>query len=160
MEKSRILRISKQLWRSPRLSISLKSTSMSSRYSIKTLSWEHVLECYVYKNVSRAGATGIHRCAAEARFDSWLEAFGLGERVSRRKTPITVMALARSFSESNGEIPSYGRLVLTCVASLDGLPVRSKGQKCGKTVKSYVTCLAGYSPLQGVSHYFGLRLPA
>lgn len=47
----------------------------------------HVLECYVYKNVSKAGITGIHQCAARPRFDSWLEALGLeGEVIAEKNT--------------------------------------------------------------------------
>lgn len=37
----------------------------------------HVLECYVYKNVNKAGISHIHQCAAKTRFDSWREAFDL-----------------------------------------------------------------------------------
>src|SRR4030043_1023736 len=37
----------------------------------------HVLECYVYKMVSKAGTTAIHQCAAKLRFDSWCQAMGL-----------------------------------------------------------------------------------
>lgn len=37
----------------------------------------HVLECYVYKHVSRAGTTEIHQFAAKTRFDSWLETLGI-----------------------------------------------------------------------------------
>lgn len=47
----------------------------------------HVLECYVHKNVSRAGSTAIHQCAAKARFDSWLEALGLeGDVIAEKNT--------------------------------------------------------------------------
>jgi len=47
----------------------------------------HVLECYVYKNVSKAGITDIHQCAAKPRFDSWLEALGLeGEVIADKNT--------------------------------------------------------------------------
>ena len=47
----------------------------------------HVLECYVYKHVSRAGTTEIHQCAAKTRFDSWLEALGLeGEVIAEKNT--------------------------------------------------------------------------
>jgi len=61
------------------------------KYELKILGKDsflgHVLECYVYKNVSRAGATAIHQCAAKARFDSWLEAFGLeGEVITEKNT--------------------------------------------------------------------------
>lgn len=37
----------------------------------------HVLECYVYKNVCKAGTEDIHQCAAKTRFDSWFKSFGL-----------------------------------------------------------------------------------
>jgi len=47
----------------------------------------HVLECYVYKNLSRAGITEIHQCAAKTRFDSWLKALGLeGEAIADKNT--------------------------------------------------------------------------
>jgi len=47
----------------------------------------HVLERYVHKNVSKAGITDIHQCAAKTRFDSWLEALGLeGEVVADKNT--------------------------------------------------------------------------
>jgi len=47
----------------------------------------HVLECYVHKNVSKAGTTDIHQCAAKQRFDSWLEALGLeGEVIADKNT--------------------------------------------------------------------------
>src|SRR4030042_2202541 len=36
-----------------------------------------VLECYVYKNVSKAGATTYFRWAAKSRFTSWLEGCAL-----------------------------------------------------------------------------------
>jgi len=45
----------------------------------------HVLECYVYKMVSRAGTTAIHRCAAKLRFDSWCQAMGLNGEVTNEK---------------------------------------------------------------------------
>ncbi len=41
----------------------------------------HVLECYVYKMVSKAGTTAIHQCAAKLRFDSWCQAMGLDGEV-------------------------------------------------------------------------------
>jgi hypothetical protein len=51
------------------------------KYEIKVLDRNsllgHVLECYVHKNVSKAGFTDIYQCAAKTRFDPWLEAFGL-----------------------------------------------------------------------------------
>jgi len=44
-----------------------------------------VLECYVYKNVSKAGATTYFRCAAKSRFTSWLEGCALkGEVIAER----------------------------------------------------------------------------
>jgi hypothetical protein len=47
----------------------------------------HVLECYVYKMISKAGTTDIHRCAAKTRFDSWIEAMGLdGEIINEKNT--------------------------------------------------------------------------
>jgi hypothetical protein len=47
----------------------------------------HVLECYVYKMVSKAGTTGIHQCAGKTRFDSWIKAMGLdGEVVNEKNT--------------------------------------------------------------------------
>jgi hypothetical protein len=47
----------------------------------------HVLECYVYKMVSKAGTTAIHQCAAKLRFDSWCQAMGLdGEVINDKNT--------------------------------------------------------------------------
>jgi hypothetical protein len=47
----------------------------------------HVLKCYVYKMVSKAGTTPIHRCAAKLRFDSWCQAMGLdGEVINEKDT--------------------------------------------------------------------------
>ena len=47
----------------------------------------HVLECYVYKMVSKAGTTAIHQCAAKLRFDSWCQAMGLdGEVINEKNT--------------------------------------------------------------------------
>ena len=47
----------------------------------------HVLQCYVYTNVSKAGTTDIHQCAAKTRFDSWLKALGLeGDIIAERNT--------------------------------------------------------------------------
>ena len=47
----------------------------------------HVLECYVYKMVSKAGTTDIHQCAARLRFDSWCQAMGLdGEVINDKNT--------------------------------------------------------------------------
>jgi hypothetical protein len=44
-----------------------------------------VLECYVYKNVSKAGATNYFHCAAKSRFTSWLEGCALqGEVIAER----------------------------------------------------------------------------
>lgn len=46
-----------------------------------------VIECYVYKNVEKAGTADIHTCAGKRRFESWLEAFDLdGEVVSTGST--------------------------------------------------------------------------
>ena len=41
-----------------------------------------VLDCYVYKNVQKAGTTAIHKCAARLRFVSWAKAFGLNCNVA------------------------------------------------------------------------------
>lgn len=47
----------------------------------------YVLECYVYKMVSKAGTTAIHQCAAKLRFDSWCQAMGLdGEVINEKNT--------------------------------------------------------------------------
>jgi len=47
----------------------------------------HVLECYVYKMVSKVGTTAIHQCAARLRFDSWCQAMGLeGEVINDKDT--------------------------------------------------------------------------
>jgi hypothetical protein len=47
----------------------------------------HVLECYVHKNVSKAGTADIHQCAAKTRFDSWFKSFGLkGEIIAEKNT--------------------------------------------------------------------------
>ena len=46
-----------------------------------------VLECYLYKMLSKAGTTGIHQCGAKVRFDSWVEAMGLeGEVINEKNT--------------------------------------------------------------------------
>ncbi len=45
----------------------------------------HVLECYVYKMVSKARTIAIHRCAAKVRFDSWCQAMGLDGEVTNEK---------------------------------------------------------------------------
>jgi hypothetical protein len=45
----------------------------------------HVLECYVYKMVTKAGTTAIHQCAAKLRFDSWCQAMGLDGEVINEK---------------------------------------------------------------------------
>lgn len=45
----------------------------------------HVLECYVYKMVSKAGTIAIHQCAAKLRFDSWCQAMGLEGKVINEK---------------------------------------------------------------------------
>ena len=44
-----------------------------------------VLECYVYKMVSKAGTTEIHQCAAKPRFESWLKAANLDGEVIKEK---------------------------------------------------------------------------
>lgn len=44
-----------------------------------------VLECYVYKNVSKAGTADYFRCAAKYRFTSWLEGCGLQGEVIATK---------------------------------------------------------------------------
>jgi hypothetical protein len=59
------------------------------RYEIKRLDDSsvlgHVLECYVYKNVSKAGTTNYFHCAARSRFTGWLEGSGLqGEVIAER----------------------------------------------------------------------------
>ena len=47
----------------------------------------HVLECYVYKHVNRAGTTEIHTCAATARLSAWMETCRLkGEVIGDKKT--------------------------------------------------------------------------
>ena len=47
----------------------------------------HVLQCYVYKNVSAAGNIEIHQCAAKPRFESWVKALGLeGEIIAEKNT--------------------------------------------------------------------------
>lgn len=47
----------------------------------------HVLECYVYKNVSKAGTANFHQCAAKTKFDSWFKSFGLqGEIIAENNT--------------------------------------------------------------------------
>ncbi len=44
-----------------------------------------VLECFVYKNVSKAGATNYFHCAAKFRFTGWLEGCALkGEVIAER----------------------------------------------------------------------------
>ncbi len=42
----------------------------------------HVLDCYVYRNVSKAGAAGIYRCSAANRFRAWLNGFGIEGDIS------------------------------------------------------------------------------
>jgi len=47
----------------------------------------HVLECYVYKMVTKAGTTDIHQCAARLRFEFWCEAMGFdGEVINEKNT--------------------------------------------------------------------------
>lgn len=45
----------------------------------------HVLDCYVYRNVSKAGTADIHQCAAKTRFDSWFKSFGLKGKIFAEK---------------------------------------------------------------------------
>ena len=46
-----------------------------------------VLECYVFKNLSKAGVTNYYRCAAKPRFIGWLEGSGLqGEVIAEKNT--------------------------------------------------------------------------
>ena len=46
-----------------------------------------VLDCYVYRNVEKAGTTAIHQCSVGQRFKGWLEGFGLcGEIVANNCT--------------------------------------------------------------------------
>ncbi len=42
----------------------------------------HVLECYVYKAVTKANGTGFYTCAAETRLGAWLEGCGLHGQVT------------------------------------------------------------------------------
>ncbi len=44
-----------------------------------------VLECYIFKSVSKAGATNYFRCAAKPRFTSWLEGCALQGEVIAAK---------------------------------------------------------------------------
>jgi hypothetical protein len=48
-----------------------------------------VLECYVYRMVSKARTTAIHQCAARLRFSSWLEGLGLKGMVVNEKNTNT-----------------------------------------------------------------------
>ncbi len=44
-----------------------------------------VLDCYVYKNVSKVGTTSSFHCAAKFRFTGWMEGCGLqGEVINER----------------------------------------------------------------------------
>ncbi len=44
-----------------------------------------VIDCYVYKNVSKAGATNYFHCAGKYRFTGWLEGCALkGEVIAER----------------------------------------------------------------------------
>lgn len=43
----------------------------------------NVIDCYVYKNVAKAGTTSIHKCAAKERFDGWIEGLGLKGTTTR-----------------------------------------------------------------------------
>lgn len=44
-----------------------------------------VLDCYVFKNVNKVGATNYFHCAAKPRFTGWLEGFGLQGEVIAEK---------------------------------------------------------------------------
>jgi DNA-binding transcriptional regulator/RsmH inhibitor MraZ len=41
----------------------------------------HVLHCYVWDNISKAGGLSVNRCAAPTRFRGWLEGLGLSGEV-------------------------------------------------------------------------------
>lgn len=46
-----------------------------------------ILQCYVHINVSLAGNTGVHTCAARTRFEAWLKGLGLnGEIINTAET--------------------------------------------------------------------------
>ena len=48
----------------------------------------HVIECYVHKNVEKAGFTEHYQCAARQRFESWIEAMGLKGKILQDKTTL------------------------------------------------------------------------
>jgi len=48
----------------------------------------HVIECYVHKNIEKAGFTGHYQCAAKPRFESWIEAMGLKGEILQDKTAL------------------------------------------------------------------------
>ncbi|MBN1574594.1 MAG: hypothetical protein JW984_15460 [Deltaproteobacteria bacterium] len=41
----------------------------------------HVIECYVHKNVKKAGIADLYKCAARPRFESWIAAMGLNGEI-------------------------------------------------------------------------------
>lgn len=45
----------------------------------------HVIECYVHKNVQKAGITDLYRCAARPRFESWIAAMDLNGEIIQNK---------------------------------------------------------------------------
>ncbi len=46
----------------------------------------HVIHCYVWENVNKAGATSFYRCAAPLRFRAWLEGLGIpGEVIGTKE---------------------------------------------------------------------------
>jgi hypothetical protein len=45
----------------------------------------HVIECYVHKNVQKAGIADLYRCAARPRFESWIAAMGLKGQIIQDK---------------------------------------------------------------------------
>jgi hypothetical protein len=49
----------------------------------------HVLDCYVYRNVNRAGAAAIHTCSAAHRFNGWLVGLGLDGEATMNRTTAT-----------------------------------------------------------------------
>jgi len=59
------------------------------KYEIKILDETsilgHVLQCYVFKNISKTGGTGYYRCAAKTRFIAWLEACSVKGEVIAEK---------------------------------------------------------------------------
>ncbi len=45
----------------------------------------HILECYVHKEVSKAGSSGFYECAGETRLNAWLKGCGLEGSVEMDK---------------------------------------------------------------------------